>query len=817
MKTCSKCDISYTDDKKFCKKCGSPLVAEYNIEPKEVAKKSVYEDRLKADPLNIEILQEYAQFLFDNLLFNESVSISLKILAINEKDFIAKELLFKAYLKLNKFKESIDIGEQLLSENPEDIFLLENLAKISRGQNNNNKALEYYEKILSIQPINSTVLHEKALILLEKNQIEEAISIFKKLKADEQNDRITVIYDSIDKVLNADYKNAIDSLSSILSSYDVTVKDNNSNRGLLYLAYSLSISNVEISEINRWFLLIDFELLRKSNVSIDNKIIINTVTSIITNELGKIKPPGNESLKYNIEILIRDYLNTTIYFFNNNSKEIADLWYNIALKYEELTLFKEAQSSYKKALDIIPDNNNYKEKYEKFKAIQDKQTQAAKRKIKVAISVVIISIIVIIVSVFAYNNFKENRALVRENNDWEQAKQINTPSSIQKYLNEYPNGKFIHEADSLQKIAFYRIKDKDPIGFADFILKKGLIAYYPLFNNAKDSTGNQNNITLQSNPIPNEGTYCRGVYSGDRNLNTGTGYLSFFNVKSFTISVQFKVLSNIRQWVFVLGESGRLIGFKLERNGFITMTANNQDIEVPTNEKYSLNTWQIATITYINDTAKIYLNKKQIGCYAIILDSDEKYSDGNYRVTTVNYSNGVAFKGWIKNLRIYNRTLNSLDIFTLYKESIRKNEIEGEPESVSDQEAFISASMPAFICDPDGYTNIRQNRDKNSPIVGTINVNEEITVLDNNGDWWKVQKADGVNGFVHKSRIIMTENSCEITGDAVRFRATPDLNGKIITKFRKGTKVEVLEKRDAWVRVRYVDKIGYVSEDFITK
>ena len=69
MKTCTKCNLSFDDDKKFCPKCGAPLTIIYQIEQKEVAKKSVFEDRLKNDPLNIEILHEYAQFLFNNMIF----------------------------------------------------------------------------------------------------------------------------------------------------------------------------------------------------------------------------------------------------------------------------------------------------------------------------------------------------------------------------------------------------------------------------------------------------------------------------------------------------------------------------------------------------------------------------------------------------------------------------------------------------------------------------------------------------------------------------------------------------------------------------
>jgi hypothetical protein len=80
MKTCPKCRINYPEDKKFCKKDGTPLTegfetGGYELDPKDVAQKSVFEDRLKADPLNVSILHEYAQFLFNKKIYQESIKI----------------------------------------------------------------------------------------------------------------------------------------------------------------------------------------------------------------------------------------------------------------------------------------------------------------------------------------------------------------------------------------------------------------------------------------------------------------------------------------------------------------------------------------------------------------------------------------------------------------------------------------------------------------------------------------------------------------------------------------------------------------------
>jgi len=464
MKTCIKCNISYGDDKKFCKKCGSPLVTEFNIEPKDLAKKTVFEDRLKADPLNIEILHEYAQFLFNNLLFQEAILISLKILAINDKDIIANELLFKSYIKTNRVKESIEIGEQLLTEKPEDIFLLENLANLLSELKNYDKALKYYDKVLTIQPANSSALHNKAKILLKNNCLEEAIVIFKRLKAEGQNDRLTIIYYGIDKALNSDYKTAKDILISVLSSKDVSLSDFDNNRGFLYLAYSLSISDADLSEINRWFSLIDFDVFKNNNHIFDEQTIVKTVIANIKNELGKIQSV-NDNAKYRIDNLIYKYLDKTSFFFENKSNAtIADIWYNIAIKQEEFNLYKEALSSCKKAIDIIPDENKYIDKYQEIKKLLDEQSNRNKRKIIILFVAILASILIVVFSIISYHKFKENKT-------WKLAKTTNSFSSFQDYLNTYPTGKYFEEALNMQEDALWNIilKINNAIAYDEYL------------------------------------------------------------------------------------------------------------------------------------------------------------------------------------------------------------------------------------------------------------------------------------------------------------------------------------------------------------
>jgi len=447
MKKCTNCGLTYDDDKKFCKKCGAPLQPVYNINPQELAKKTVFEDRLKADPLNLNILKEYVLFLFNNLLFKETVTISLKILAINENDTSVKVLLFKSYIKLNQNKEAIEIGKQLLAKKPEDIFLSENLGDLLNEQGNHEEALKYYDKILSIQPENTSVRYKKAIILLHNNLIKEAIEIFKKLKSEGQNDRVTLIYTAIGEALNSEYKNTIDILIPILSSKDISLNDLDNNRGFLYLAYCLCLTNAKTTEINKWFSLINIHVLHENYSLFDEQTLAKTVLYVVNNELSTVK---SSNAKLVLEDLTRDILTPIGFYFTKNTNPIiSKILYNIGTKQAEFKLYSDSVNSLKRSCDLMPEEDKYSAKYNEIQKLLDNQSRRKKKKTLIGIGIALVAGLLIFLSVIAYNNYKLNKT-------WELAKNTNTFESYQYYLNEYPKGKYNKVAESLQEQALWK-------------------------------------------------------------------------------------------------------------------------------------------------------------------------------------------------------------------------------------------------------------------------------------------------------------------------------------------------------------------------
>ena len=447
MKKCTKCNLSFEDDKKFCRKCGTELETSSTNSPKELVKKEVYQDRLKTDPLNIELLHEYTLFLFDNSFFDETTTHSLKILEINKTDILAKELLFKSYLKLKLFNDASIILEQLLVESPNEIKYLEFQANILKELSNFDKAIESYDKILNLQPRNTLILNAKALTLIENNKIEEASAIFYNIFIENQDDKLTSVYVGIYFTLKGDYETAKNILTPILSEKELAISKIHKNRGLLYLYICLCNLNIELTEIKKWLSLIDFKVLSTKFPNIDERKLAQNTLHVINNELNSIDNSDNTKSKK--EILIGFNFDTSRFYFTEDSNPIlAEILYNIATKQADFKLYTESINFLRKAVEYCPNENKYKEKYDEIKKQLDITLGKSKKKVITIILSSLIGILIIVASIYLFNYFKEE-------SEWKNVKKINTVTSFQNYLNVHLNSKYTNECKLLQEEAIW--------------------------------------------------------------------------------------------------------------------------------------------------------------------------------------------------------------------------------------------------------------------------------------------------------------------------------------------------------------------------
>ncbi|MCK9436265.1 MAG: hypothetical protein M0Q12_03535 [Synergistaceae bacterium] len=470
MKKCTKCNISYTDDKKFCKKCGSSLSQEYNIDPRSLAKKTVYEDKLKEDSLNTDLLLEYSQFLYNNLLFKEAVPNLLKILAIIENQKQANELLFKCYLKLSMYSDARDVGKQLLENNTTDMFLLEKLADIETQLDNKSKAIEYYETILKLQPKNTKALYSKAKISLENNELEKAINIIKELYKEGDRDRITIIYAGIDKCLSGNYEEAVEILTPCLSEKDIYFSNLNNQRGFIYLIYSLCKTKTPIYKIDEWFSCLDFDLLKNFMQPKDEEILAKSILEIMyiyfTRDKQYISPDKIDYVTYK-------YINKSSSCFTTHTNEIlSEIWAYISELQTGFGLLSDAQNSLKKATELSPNNSEYANRLSEVDALYKKNEKQKKRKAVIISGSVLVILLVTILSVIFFKRHKENKA-------WENAKQQNTVESYSNYLKNYPDNRFSEEAANLQEeVSWESAKQQNTVESYDEYLVKFPVGKY---------------------------------------------------------------------------------------------------------------------------------------------------------------------------------------------------------------------------------------------------------------------------------------------------------------------------------------------------
>jgi len=182
----------------------------------------------------------------------------------------------------------------------------------------------------------------------------------------------------------------------------------------------------------------------------------------------------------------------------------------------------------------------------------------------------------------------------------------------------------------------------------------GLIAYYPLKDNAHDATGINGPITLENAPFQEGGVYCNGIYNGSgapNACNILTPNLPAFNFGSFSISANFKTRDLKRMPIFVGGNTYRWIGVYIDSSGKLQLLTNNNNYK-DCDWYYSINEWDTATVTYDGSIGKLYVN----GALSCSVEFKLEHG-GDPNVGVSNFSNGDVFTGFIRDLKIYNTVI----------------------------------------------------------------------------------------------------------------------------------------------------------------
>jgi tetratricopeptide (TPR) repeat protein len=441
MKICQKCSLSYPDDKKFCKICGNPLAEESNLNPKEIAQKSVFADKLNANPLDITLLLEYARFLFDKELLNEAITMLLKVLAIDETDLLASELLFQTYRKTGSYNEAFEIGEKLIHLKPNDFTLISGMADISISLGKDDQALKYLDRCLAVNATDKILWIKKATLLSKIKHDKESVVAWHKVFELSPDNILAKMHIGIDYCQTGEFKKAAELLESVVSKIE---KDEDKNKAFLFYAYSSIKSKSNLDRLPQLIKNFDFKSFNHSS----DPLIKNILEEIFVYQ-------GNYHLQHNEHPeAIENYQNAYQLHKSDQCKQLlADAFFKFGSYKFETDETKSAFENIEKAVELYPNNDDYNSLFKKLSSLKKTGKRKSKFYAMLGIAAFLIICIVIIYAALISPYFTEKSV-------WEEAKKINTSKSYQVYLNKYhADGRYgdqaykmIYQLDSLRKI-----------------------------------------------------------------------------------------------------------------------------------------------------------------------------------------------------------------------------------------------------------------------------------------------------------------------------------------------------------------------------
>lgn len=157
-------------------------------------------------------------------------------------------------------------------------------------------------------------------------------------------------------------------------------------------------------------------------------------------------------------------------------------------------------------------------------------------------------------------------------------------------------------------------------------------------------------IGFMANNAPFDFLYADGVY---RDANASHKFEQYYNDQiewdNFTLDFDFFTSVKRKQWPIMMGSTTRSLGFLLNPNRTIEITANNQRESFQTQGLYETNKWYHVKIVKLNTITTVYLNDVKIGEFQIVIDDEAKNYFSN-NICSVNYSNGIAFDGGLRNI-----------------------------------------------------------------------------------------------------------------------------------------------------------------------
>lgn len=436
MKSCSNCNKTFNDEVNFCNICGEKLQIDTTNLQKQ-SKKMVLAEKVKQNPLDIQLVFEYASYLFEIRNFKESLEEAFKLISIDESHLFSKTLIIKCLIEIGDIKKAIELAKNYLEIHPVSSELRLLFAELQILDNDPDTAIKLVDNIIDEEPGNIAAKRLKALIYSEHGNYNSVLHLWNDVYNTNNNDQYALLFVAIAS-FNHDKNNKTSPpiFARLLSSIET-----GSFFRLILLTHSL-ITHIQGKEYEAGTNILEelksYDKIDTLPKDLTELFIINIYD--LSNQLLTSKKEGavldivNLFEKWNL-IAQANEIKALIYFYKaQSSYEAKEFNYSI--------------DNIKQSIKLVDKNSIYYQNiYDLHSKIKTGRAESRKRIFKYSvISVVALILIVFIVNIFGF---------ISERMNWKEAQNINSTESYQSYIERYPKGRFINPAKEKYENLFW--------------------------------------------------------------------------------------------------------------------------------------------------------------------------------------------------------------------------------------------------------------------------------------------------------------------------------------------------------------------------
>ncbi|MGD9679403.1 MAG: SH3 domain-containing protein [Vulcanibacillus sp.] len=123
--------------------------------------------------------------------------------------------------------------------------------------------------------------------------------------------------------------------------------------------------------------------------------------------------------------------------------------------------------------------------------------------------------------------------------------------------------------------------------------------------------------------------------------------------------------------------------------------------------------------------------------------------------------------------------------------------------------------------------NVRSGPSTSFSILAQIQPETRYLLLDEKGEWLKIQLSTNKTGWVANWLVNITQettssitthyDSAKINTDILNVRNGPSINDSIIGKLYMGDQIEIIEIKEGWYKINYEKSYGWIASEFTNK